>query len=135
MSKVKCQRMKGKRLVTSFGLLTFDLNGVVELPEEKVKEFLCIKGFELVEEIASNSGVESPENSSTEDLSKDEKDIQKNSERASEDNSKENSDEKLPDFSKMNIPQLKKYAKEHDIDLAGANKKDEIIPILTGSKE
>ena len=134
MSKVKCQRMKGKRLVTSFGLLTFDSNGITELPEERVKEFLCIKGFELVDE-ASNSGVESPENSSTEDLSKDEKDSQEDHERASEDSYEEKPDKKLPDFSKMNIPQLKKYAKEHDIDLAGANKKDEIIPILTGSKE
>lgn len=34
------------------------------------------------------------------------------------------------DVSKMNVPQLKKYAKEHGIDIGEATKKAEILPII-----
>lgn len=37
------------------------------------------------------------------------------------------------ELSKMNVPQLKKVAKENDIDLNGATKKDDIIPIILGA--
>ena len=37
------------------------------------------------------------------------------------------------DLDKMTVPALKKVAKDNGIDLAGATKKDDIIPIILGS--
>lgn len=133
MSKIMNLRMKGKRLVTAFGLIQFDSDGVVDLPEEQAEEFLKMKGFEPAEEIKNpeqETTNESPVvNSSTEEENK-----QKNDEDKQEDENQDEPAEETPDFDKMTVPQLKKYAKEHDIDLMGANKKDEIIPLIIGSE-
>ena len=133
MSKIMNLRMKGKRLVTAFGLIQFDSNGVVDLPEEQAEEFLKMKGFESAEETKNSEQETTNEppvvNSSTEEENK-----QKNDEDKQEDENQDESAEETPDFDKMTVPQLKKYAKEHDIDLMGANKKDEIIPLIIGSE-
>ena len=97
------------------------------------EEFLKMKGFEPAEEIKNSEQETTNEppvvNSSTEEENK-----QKNDEDKQEDENQDESAEETPDFDKMTVPQLKKYAKEHDIDLMGANKKDEIIPLIIGSE-
>ena len=55
-----------------------------------------------------------------------------------DDNTDDESDDKedlVEELQKMSIVQIRKYAKEHNIDLAGAAKKDEIIAIIVGASE
>lgn len=126
MSRIVNLRMKGKQLVTSFGILQFDSDGVVDLPDEQAASFLQMRGFELAEE-SKNSGLESSENLSLGNNPADEENKQDDAENALD-------DDETFDFDKLTVPQLKKYAKDHGIDLMGANRKDEIIPLILGSE-
>lgn len=129
MSKIMNLRMKEKRLVTAFGLIQFDSDGIVDLPEDQAEEFLKLAGFESVKEIKNSEQKTTNEppviNSST-----DEENKQKNDKNKQEDENQDEPAKEILDFDKMTVLQLKKYAKEHDIDLMGANKKDEIIPLI-----
>lgn len=40
-----------------------------------------------------------------------------------------------PDIEKMNVPQLKKYAKENGIDIGDATKKADILPIIEAAQK
>ena len=138
MSKITNLRLKGKKLVTSYGTISFDANGVTDVPEELAKELLEIKGFEPEEE-TKDFGQKTEDKPQVGNSSTDEETTQKNDESTQEDENQdepeETSAEETPDFESLTVPQLKKYAKEHDIDLMGANKKDEIIPLIVGSNK
>lgn len=129
MSKILNLRMKGKQLVTSFGILQFDANGITDLPEEQAKELLSIKGFELADDTLKNFDSKSTESLPVINPSAEDENTQEGDENTQEDEPSE----ETSDFDKMTVPQLKKYAKDHNIDLMGANKKDEIIPLIVGS--
>lgn len=116
MSKIINERYKGKNLVTSFGILQFGTDGIAEVEEEFVGKLLELKGFSLAQE----------------DTQEKEEVTQKIEPSNPEAEKKEEKKEEKPDFDKLTVPQLKKYAREHGIDLKDANKKVEIIPLLEG---
>lgn len=137
MSKIFNNRLKGKQLSTSYGKVQFNSDGVAEIEnEELVEKLLELNGYKLVEgdENAAENHQEKPDAGKT---STAEETTQKNAEDTSEDEEEDDgvAETEYTEESLMekNVPQLKKVAKDNDIDLAGATKKDEIIAIILGA--
>lgn len=154
MSKIFNNRLKGKQLATSQGLIQFNAEGVADISnEELVEKLLELKGYTLVE--GSEKSSENPDKTPKVEKTSDEKEnTQKNDEDDSksgegndnaEDEEKNDSDEE--DETKnddgvwteeklaaiKNVAQLKKIAKDNNIDLQGATKSDEIKAIIIGA--
>lgn len=119
--KVVNVRYKNKGLITPFGLIKFDENGVVDLPAEQASVLLALGGLffdpDKEKETTSKSDTApKPDNSSPKPTNTSE------------------SKEEAEDLSKLNIMQLKKLAKERGIELGDANKKDEIIAVIKSAE-
>ena len=156
MSEILCERMKGRQLNTAFGQFKFDQQGIAEIPDEHVNKLLALSGYKLV----SDTGGESVEpekedepdaqndtengqmNKTLDEEENDQNDNKNDAEQVEDEQDEETEQEDEPKNSKpavtveylnsKNVAQLKKIAKDNDIDLAGAAKKDEIIPIILG---
>lgn len=138
MSKIINNRLKGKQLATSYGKVQFNSDGVAEIEnEELVEKLLKLNGYKLVEgdENSAENRQEEPDAGKTSAV---EETTQKNDEDTSEDEPEEDDGVAETEYTEeslmeKNVPQLKKVAKDNDIDLAGATKKDEIIAIILGA--
>lgn len=170
MSKISCERMKGRQLTTSFGQFHFDQQGIVEVPDEHVNKLLALNGYKLVggkpaepekednqedapdaQNAAEGGQVDKTSEEEEDDQKNDESDAEQSEEGAGQedeeqpdDTGEEDAEQKEPEKSGKpavtveylngkNVAQLKKIAKDNGIDLAGATKKDEIIPIILGA--
>ena len=123
MSKIFNEALASAKLTTSLGEVEFDNNGVAEVEDEEfVAGLLKLKGFTLADgnmpQPVEDNSVEEVEQEAEEEPAAVESD-----EDAGEDLSEEVLNGK-------NIMQLKKIAKDNNIELSGANKKDEIISII-----
>lgn len=174
MSKILCERMKGRQLNTAFGQFAFDQQGIAEVPDEHVNKLLALNGYKLVggkpaepekednqedasdaQNGAENGQVDKTSNEGEDDQKNDESDAEQSEEGAGQEDEDQTEDsddgedaeqenEEEPEKSGKpavtveylngkNVAQLKKIAKDNNIDLAGAAKKDEIIPIILGA--
>lgn len=161
MSKILCERMKGRQLNTAFGQFSFDSQGIAEVPDEHVNKLLALSGYKLVggkpaepkeeDEQEDASGAQNDaENGQVDKTSNEGENDQKNdegdAEEAEKDGTQEDEEEPEDDepekgkpavtveyLNGKNVAQLKKIAKDNNIDLVGATKKDEIIPIILGA--
>ena len=163
MSKIHSERMKGRQLATAFGTFTFVADGIAEVPDEHVNKLLAIKGYKAVgtpqneeetpdmetnppeEEKTQNDDLNGAEDNQKDDDSEEEKTSdgddsteEKDSEEETDGDTEES--EETPDKYTLeelekikNVQQLKKIAKDNNIDLNGATKRDEIIPIILGA--
>ena len=126
MSKIFNEALAGAKLTTSLGEVEFDNNGVANVEDEEfVAGLLKLKGFTLADgnmPKAVEDSVEEVEQENEEEPAAVESD---------EDAGEELSEEVL---NGKNIMQLKKIAKDNNIELSGANKKDEIISIILAAK-
>ena len=93
-------------------ILQFGMDGIAEVKEEFVGKLLELEGFSLAQE--------------------DTQEKEEVTQKIEPSNPEAEKKEEKPDFDKLTVPQLKKYAREHGIDLKDANKKVEIIPLLEG---
>lgn len=122
MSKIFNEALASAKLTTSLGEVEFDNNGVANVEDEEfVAGLLKLKGFTLADgnmPKAVEDSVEEVEQENEEEPAAVESD---------EDTGEELSEEVL---NGKNIMQLKKIAKDNNIELSGANKKDEIISII-----
>ena len=122
MSKIFNEDLAGAKLTTSLGEVEFDNNGVADVEDEEfVAGLLKLKGFTLADgkmPKAVEDSVEGVEQEAEEEPAAVESD---------EDSGEELSEDVL---NGKNIMQLKKIAKDNNIELSGANKKDEIISII-----
>lgn len=127
MSKIINQKMKGRTLITSFGEFKFDKDGVVEILDDKVvKALTSLAGYSVAAKLQDTEettevGKDIPVENNLDTKEKDE------IEDAGE---SENDSVSEDELSKMNVPQLKKYAKDNGIDLGDASKKDEILEVI-----
>lgn len=140
MSKIINELLKGKAVVTSGGLITFDSEGVANVDDEELVERLIqLKGYKRAKEDIQPENPEPQEEAKEEDkveeVPPEEENAQETDESTSEDKEEEAAESKFTEefLSAKNVPQLKKIAKDNNIDLAGATKKDEIIAIILGS--
>lgn len=121
MSKIFNEALANAKLTTSLGEVEFDNNGIADVEDEEfVAELLKLKGFTLADgnmPKAVEDSVEEVEQESEEEPAVE----------SDEDSGEELSEEVL---NGKNIMQLKKIAKDNNIELSGANKKDEIISII-----
>ena len=158
MSKIFNNRLKGKQLATSQGLIQFNAEGVANISnEELVEKLLELKGYTLVE--GSEKSSENLDKTPKVEKTSDEKEnTQKNDEDDfksdegndnAEDKEKNDSDEENETKNNAegddgvwteeklaaikNVAQLKKIAKDNNIDLQGATKSDEIKAIIIGA--
>lgn len=149
MSKIFNNRLKGKQLATSQGLIQFNAEGVADIPnEELVEKLLELKGYTLVE--GSEKSSENPDKTPKVEKTSDKKEnTQKNDEddsKSDEENDNTEEDETKNDAEGddgvwteeklaaiKNVAQLKKIAKDNNIDLQGATKSDEIKAIIIGA--
>lgn len=156
MSKVYSERLRNRVLKTAFGEFSFDGQGVAEVPDEHVKKLLALKGYHLPKgETApntENTGEEAPQPSAPaeqetpetpsmgENPSDDENEQETDESTEGDENEDEGTGEEktekksytVEQLESKNVAQLKKIAKDNNIDLAGATKKDEIIPVIIG---
>lgn len=120
MSKIFNEALASAKLTTSLGEVEFDNNGVADVEDEEfVVGLLKLKGFTLADGSVPNAVEDSVEEVEQEDK---EEPVE-----SDEDTGEELSEEVL---NGKNIMQLKKIAKDNNIELSGANKKDEIISII-----
>lgn len=131
MSKIENTRLKNKNLISAFGTFSFNKDGIADIDnEEFFKELLKMKGFFPVDFSNAENGQKPdqiPEETSDSTSSLNTEEVSQETE-----NSDVTEDEDV-DLDKLTVPQLKKYAKEHDVDLMDATKKDEIISIILGA--
>lgn len=125
MSKVINLSMKNRKMVTSFGKFEFDSDGVVDIPEEHVQSILEIPGFDPVE------GIKIPDQKTTETPAVEVSSAEVETDQEDDESTPEN--DLAEELDKLTVPQLKKYAKDHGVDIMGATKKDEIIPLILGN--
>ena len=145
MSKVLNESMKGKTVVMACGQVSFDENGVAEIADEEfVAELVQLNGYSMADGStpAPKKPVFEPADNDTDETSTEEKNTQNDAETDENDGQEESSEETseteesgltIADLEKKNVAQLKKIAKDNDVDLAGASKKDEIMSIIIGA--
>ena len=122
MSKIFNEALASAKLTTSLGEVEFDNNGVADVEDEEfVAGLLKLKGFSLADGSVPNAVEDSVEE--VEQEAEEEPAAVESDEDAGEDLSEDVLNGK-------NIMQLKKIAKDNNIELSGANKKDEIISII-----
>lgn len=122
MSKIFNEALASAKLTTSLGEVEFDNNGVANVEDEEfVAGLLKLKGFALADGSVPNAVEDSVEEVE-----------QENDEEPAAVESDEDAGEELSEevLNGKNIMQLKKIAKDNNIELSGANKKDEIISII-----
>nr|DAN40036.1 MAG TPA: HeH/LEM domain [Herelleviridae sp.] len=122
MSKIFNEALASAKLTTSLGEVEFDNNGVADVEDEEfVAGLLKLKGFTLADGNMPNAVEDSVEEVE-----------QENEEEPAAVESDEDAGEELSEevLNGKNIMQLKKIAKDNNIELSGANKKDEIISII-----
>lgn len=122
MSKIFNEALASAKLTTSLGEVEFDNNGVADVDDEEfVAGLLKLKGFALADGNIPNAVEDSVEEVE-----------QENEEEPAAVESDEDAGEELSEdvLYVKNIMQLKKIAKDNNIELSGANKKDEIISII-----
>ena len=122
MSKIFNEALASAKLTTSLGEVEFDNNGVANVEDEEfVAGLLKLKGFALADGSVPNAVEDSVEEVE-----------QENEEEPAAVESDEDAGEELSEevLNGKNIMQLKKIAKDNNIELSGANKKDEIISII-----
>ena len=115
----------GKSITTSKGELTFDKDGACMVEDETADAFKDIRGFAVENDSENNNKTDNVEGDkiSGDDVNTPETDSSL-TEDADED--------KNIDLDALSVPSLKKYAKEHEIDITGLNTKE---PILKAIKE
>ena len=169
MSKILCERMKGRQLNTAFGQFSFDQQGITEVPDEHVNKLLALNGYKLVggkpvepekgnaqgdasgaQNDAENGQVDKTSTEGENNQNDEKNDAEQSGEDDGQDDEDQNEatgedgEDEEPDKSGKpactveylngkNVAQLKKIAKDRGIDLVGATKKDEIIPIILGA--
>lgn len=123
MSKIFNEALASAKLTTSLGEVEFDNNGVANVDDEEfVAGLLKLKGFALADGNMPNAVEDSVEEV--------EQEAEEEPVESDEDAGEELSEDVL---NGKNIMQLKKIAKDNNIELSGANKKDEIISIILAS--
>lgn len=122
MSKIFNEALANARLTTSLGEVEFDNNGVANIEDEEfASNLLKLKGFALADGEVSHP----VENDLEEEVE------QEGEEEPAVESDEDAGEELSEDFlNGKNIMQLKKIAKDNNIELSGANKKDEIISII-----
>lgn len=175
MSKILCERMKGRQLNTAFGQFNFDQQGIAEVPDEHANKLLALNGYKLVggkpaepekedtqesvfgaQDAAEGGQMDKTSDEGENDQNDDESDAEQSGEDAGQEDEKQleqSGDETEEEDAEQgeepeksgkpavtveylngkNVAQLKKIAKDNGIDLTGATKKDEIIPIILGA--
>ena len=156
MSKVTNLRMKSKRLVIGQDMVEFDAAGVAEVTSEQADILVGLNGgYSVLEDENIDPQDENPpqvDKSSNEEekpqiedsgvsgedetIPEEKPEIETTEEEIPEDEDDKTSESAkfdAEDLDNMTVPALKKVAKDNGIDLAGATKKDDIIPIILGS--
>lgn len=149
MSKLYNPNKANEQIAFAGGTAIFDAEGYTEVADEVAKRLSTLPGYSLVdengeiaietEEVESNPTQDDDQTiSDTEDTENDVEAPSTEEENADGDKSdKDDTSEASAEFakrlSKMNVAQLKKYARENNIDLYGATKKDPIISIIMGA--
>ena len=140
MSKIINLLLKGQAVMTSGGRIDFDSEGVAEVEDEELVDRLVqLKGYERADSQPEQpeQPEEPKEEEKVEEVPPEEENTQEIDESTSEDKEEGTPESEFTEefLSAKNVPQLKKIAKDNNIDLAGASKKDEIIAVILGSAQ
>lgn len=130
---LKNERLEGQTVITAFGKVTFDKEGITrDLTEEQEKEFEGIKGYEVIEEDSKSEETdEQVEEEPTEEVPEEpEEDKEQDEESVDE-------QEKLTktDLQQKTVKELEAFAEEEDIELSDGNKPEKIQEILDALAE
>lgn len=125
MAILKNTAFANKSLVTAYGKIEFNENGISEVKDFVAKKLANLKGF-TVEESDENLEVEEVvEEETTEEVEEIEEELDEVEENEKTSVTRE-------ELEALTVKQLEKFAKENEIDLAGATKKADIISVILG---
>ena len=131
MAILKNKAFVGKDLITAYGKITFSAEGKAEVEDNLATKLATLNGFSIEADEEINDEEDTVEEEDTTEEEDNEED-----EQIDESVDEEEADEENPitreELENMTVKQLEKYAKEMDIDLAGATKKAEIISVILG---
>lgn len=149
MVRLVSKTMKNRPLVTKWGKIQFDAQGVAEVEDEVGEKLSQLDGYSLEGEDSTPDDSKQQDNEdTTSDEQKNDDSQKENSEQESDDEEstvedEEESttddeagadaqgDEEKPDLSGMNVAQLRKFAKDNNIEIpAGVTKRDAILEVI-----
>lgn len=129
MGNIMNYSLRGKKLATSSGVIEFDEDGIALAPDDILDGLLELKGFTAPED---NIRQKSDEEDDDENKDAGDNDVGGNQENQEEDENDSETKFDLDELNNKGVPQLRKIAKENDIDLGNAKTKEEIIEIMMG---
>lgn len=131
--KIKNIKLKNRNLATTKGNVEFDKDGIAEVNEEIAKMLTSIGGYTLID---GKLAAEAPKKADKEDVVKESSAEEEKQQEEQNTESEDTSEESVADIiAPMNVPQLRKYAKDNGIDLGSATKKDEITEIILAAQK
>ena len=142
MKKLINKMFAGMRVATSKGILGFDDEGTCVVEDDVADSLGAVAGYEVVEEDSQNGNTDNTNEDTDEDTDEDSEDEDTadntNEDSATdetEDDSSEGTDEDSEDeidLKSLTVPALKKYAKDHGIDITGLSTKDQLLKAIQG---
>lgn len=122
---------RGKSLVTSWGKIEFSAEGVAKVEDVVGEKLSKLTGFSLASETSTPNNGNGQKNENT---TSDDQNAATNKTKITPDNQEDENDENktisAEELDTMNVPQLKKYAKEVGIDVTNINKKQELVDAI-----
>lgn len=118
MAILKNKRYANAAIVTAFGKIQFDADGKADIDDTAAAKLATLEGFSIDGEVSEveKKTVKETKSEQVEDAKEVEAD--------------DAEEEDEVDLASMNVPQLRKYAKDNGIDLGNAQKKDDIIAVI-----
>ena len=119
----------GMHVATSKGILGFDDEGTCVVEDDVADSLSVVAGYEVVEDDSQNSD----DNNTDDDADKDPEDegTTAGNEPDGANETEEDKEDEV-DLKSLTVPALKKYAKDHNIDITGLNTKDQLLKALQG---
>ena len=108
--------LKNKKLTTAFGEFTFDGEGKADIPDEQANKLLELKGYERIDKEDEQKAEVKPAEKTEE--------VTKTIDKVT-----------VEDIKAKNVPMLKKFAKDNNIEVEGLTKKEELVDAILKETE
>ena len=120
MSLIQNILLKNKNLATSFGMFTFDDKGIADIPKEQADKLLQLKGYTCLDESPQVTKTPEVPTMTTPEIDGD------NSEKKEQVTT-------IEELNSKNVPMLKKFAKEQNINTEGLSTKTELVDAIVAA--
>lgn len=140
MVTLKSDKLRNQNLVSAYGKVTFDENGLAVVDDALGENLSKLHGYHIIGEENSSDDTEftqeeeivQEEVTSEESIPETKEDSVEQEDDSETEETEETEEDGSEDLSTLNVPQLKKYAKDHGIDVTGLTKRQELLDKIIG---